>query len=84
MAQALELRDEADIVFPAFSKQPFDVLSFARIFPPQFRMGLIFVSVIYLRYDDISAEFCQLAYNFCELGCFVLGCHEDMQAPPVR
>jgi hypothetical protein len=84
MAQALELRDKADIMFPAFAKQPFDVLSFARIFPPQFRMGLVFVSVIYLGYDDINTEFCQLAYNFGQLLAFVLRCHEDVQTPPVR
>ncbi len=78
MAQALELWDEADIVFAAFAKQPFEVLSFARIFPPQFRMGLVFVSVIYLRYDDVNTEFCQFAHNFGKLGGFVLRCHEDM------
>lgn len=78
MAKALELRYKSDIMFPAFAKQPFDVLSFARIFPSQFRMGLIFVSVIYFRYDYINTEFCQLAYNFGKLGGFVLRCREDM------
>ena len=78
MAQTLELRDQADIVFPAFTEEPFDVLSFAGIVALQFRMGFIFVSIIYLSYNDVNTKFCQVAYSFGELPSFVLRCHEDM------
>jgi hypothetical protein len=62
MAQALELRDKADIMFPAFGDQLFDLCFVARIFPLKLGMRMILVSVIYLCYDYINTKFCQLAY----------------------
>ena len=78
MAQALELRDETNIMLFAFGNEFFDVLFFARVFPLQLGMGFVFVSVIYLGYDYVSTKACQLVYNFGKLLCLILGCHKHM------
>ena len=64
MAQALELRDKAYMVFSAFGNELFDLVFPAGVGCSQLGMRVVFITVIDFCYDYVNTDIRQPAYRF--------------------
>jgi hypothetical protein len=82
MAEALELRDKANMVFSAFGDELSDLVFAAGVGCPQPGVRVVFITVIDFRYDYVDTNIRQAACYFGQLLGFVVGGHKHVQAPP--